>query len=330
MFISVAFSLLNVALLITPAFGAGQEMMRTRVPDDKLDQARALTNPLSDSPDILEKGKAIYEGKGTCVNCHGMRGRGDGPGAVSLNPPPRVFKSHGFWKHRTEGEIFWVIKHGSSGTGMIPFGGLLSDEEIWTVMQYERSFARGHGYKSGQQEMSAMNGGQGKHGHDGEGHGKQAGSGCQGKQKGQGCHGSGGHESDHDGQGCKKGGKDHHGTDHKDSLKQAKQAAGAAIHIQQAITAATEHVSGSAIEAEYETEEGQSFWEITIVSDDDKLLEVKIDSESGNVLSIEEKSPEEKQKRMRKRKGKMGEHDGDHEDCSKKRSGNHGELHKEQ
>lgn len=49
------------------------------------------------------------------------------------------------WRHRTEGEIFWVIKHGSPGTAMIPFGGLLSDEEIWTVLQYERSFAAGHG-----------------------------------------------------------------------------------------------------------------------------------------------------------------------------------------
>ena len=67
------------------------------------------------------------------------------PGATNLNPPPRVFRSRGFWKHRTEGEIFWVIKHGSPGTAMIPFGGLLSDEEIWTVMQYERGFARGRG-----------------------------------------------------------------------------------------------------------------------------------------------------------------------------------------
>jgi mono/diheme cytochrome c family protein len=279
-----------------------QRMMMPRVPADKLDEARALTSPLSQSPAIVEQGKAIYEGKGTCINCHGAKGRGDGPGAVSLNPPPRVFRSHGFWKHRSEGEIFWVIKYGSPGTAMIPFGGVLSDEEIWTVMQYERSFAGGHGPEGDQQGMSGMKGSQERSGH---------------KEKG------------HDGEGCKRGGKDHHGKHHEDSLKQAEQAAGAAIHIQQAITAATEHVSGSAIEAEYETEEGQAFWEITIVSDDGKLLEVNIDSENGNVLSVEEKSPEEKHKRMRKRKGKMGEHEGDHEGCSKEKSDNHGESHKE-
>lgn len=120
-----------------------QQMMMPRVPPDKIDEARMLKSPLPESPDIVEQGKKIYEGKGTCINCHGATGRGDGPGAATLNPPPRVFRSHGFWMHRTEGEIFWVIKHGSAGTAMIPFGGLLTDEEIWTVMQYERSFAGG-------------------------------------------------------------------------------------------------------------------------------------------------------------------------------------------
>ena len=162
MFTMVNLSILTLLLLISPAFGAGQEMMRTRVPADKLQEAKALKNPLATTPEILEKGKAIYEGKGTCFNCHGITGRGDGPGAVNLDPPPRVFKSHGFWKHRTEGEIFWVIKHGSPGTAMIPFGGLLSDEEIWTVMLYERSFAGGRGHGGGGRHgTSGMGGGHG-------------------------------------------------------------------------------------------------------------------------------------------------------------------------
>jgi mono/diheme cytochrome c family protein len=126
-----------------------QQMMMPRVPEDKLAEARALQSPLPSSPDIIEKGKSIYEGKGGCVNCHGVSGRGDGPGAATLNPPPRVFRSHGFWRHRSEGEIFWVIKYGSPGTGMIPFGGMLSDEEIWTVMQYEQSFSGGGSHGGG-------------------------------------------------------------------------------------------------------------------------------------------------------------------------------------
>ena len=174
-------------LTSTLGFAAGQQMMRSRVPPDKLEEARALKNPLPDSPEILEKGKALYEGKGTCANCHGMTGHGNGPGAANLNPPPRVFRSRGFWRHRTEGEIFWVIKHGSTGTAMIPFGGLLSDEEIWTVMQYERSFTGGHGRggKGRHDGMGSMGqgkerGGRGRHGmmEPGEHRGGMGESGC--------------------------------------------------------------------------------------------------------------------------------------------------------
>ena len=123
----------------------GVHGMQPRVPADKLAEARVLTSPLPDSPDAVEKGKALYHGKGGCANCHGSSGGGDGPVAASLDPSPRNFQHHGFWRHRTEGEIFWVIKHGSPQTSMIGFEGTLSDEEIWAIIQYERSFATGHG-----------------------------------------------------------------------------------------------------------------------------------------------------------------------------------------
>lgn len=125
--------------------GAEQHIMQPRVPGDKLAEARALTSPLPDSPEIVEKGKVLYYGKGTCFNCHGKDGSGNGPVAAQLDPSPRNFQHHGFWRHRTEGEIFWVIKNGSPGTSMIGFVGQLTDEEIWAVIQYERSFAGKHG-----------------------------------------------------------------------------------------------------------------------------------------------------------------------------------------
>ncbi|MDH5252256.1 MAG: c-type cytochrome [Nitrospira sp.] len=125
--------------------GAERHMMQPLVPADKLAEARALKSPLPDSPEIVAKGKALYEGKGACFNCHGTDGGGNGPAAAKLNPAPRDFRHHGFWRHRSEGEIFWTIKHGSPGTAMIAFGPVLSDEEIWSLIQYERTFAGGHG-----------------------------------------------------------------------------------------------------------------------------------------------------------------------------------------
>ena len=139
-------TMMSLMLLTLSTVSAAERHIRQpRVPTDQLDEARAMKSPLPGSPEIVGKGKKIYEGKGTCFNCHGMTGRGDGPGGSALNPSPRNFRHRGMWHHRTEGEIFWAIKNGIQGTGMIPFGGLLSDEEIWTVMQYERSFAGGRG-----------------------------------------------------------------------------------------------------------------------------------------------------------------------------------------
>ena len=132
-------------VLAGPSVGAERHMMQPLVPADKLAEARALKSPLPDSPEIVAKGKALYEGKGACFNCHGTDGGGNGPAAAKLNPAPRDFRHHGFWRHRSEGEIFWTIKHGSPGTAMIAFGPVLSDEEIWSLIQYERTFAGGHG-----------------------------------------------------------------------------------------------------------------------------------------------------------------------------------------
>lgn len=147
--IRVSVSMMGVILGGAVGLGLAAEdrhgMMRPRVPADKLAEARALANPLPDSPEIVEQGKTLYEGKGGCIKCHGAGGRGDGEAAAGLNPPPRNFRHHGFWRHRSEGEIFWVVKHGITGTAMIPFGSQLTDDEIWSIIRYERTFAARHG-----------------------------------------------------------------------------------------------------------------------------------------------------------------------------------------
>lgn len=96
--------------------------MQPGVPVDKLAEVRALTSPLPNSPEVVAQGKALCNGNGTCFNCHGKDGSGNGPVAAELDPSPRNFQHHGFWRHRTEGEIFWVITHGSVGTSMVAFG----------------------------------------------------------------------------------------------------------------------------------------------------------------------------------------------------------------
>jgi mono/diheme cytochrome c family protein len=161
-----------VVSLAIPAWAAERHMMQSLVPADKLAEARALTSPFPKSPETVAQGKALYNGKGACFNCHGTDGDGNGPLAAQLNPSPRNFQHHGFWRHRTEGEIFWVIKNGSVGTSMVGFGGQLTDGEIWALIQYIRNFGGEHGpgmmgRGEGMGPMMGRGGGMGGMGHGG-------------------------------------------------------------------------------------------------------------------------------------------------------------------
>ena len=170
--LSMFLLLVVVGSLAVPAGAAERHMMQQLVPADNLAAARALTSPLSKSPETVAQGKAIYDGKGACFNCHGKDGDGNGPLASQLNPSPRNFQHHGFWRHRTEGEIFWVIKHGSAGSSMVGFGDQLTDGEIWALIQYIRNFGGEHGSGmmgrgEGMGPMMGQGGGMGGMGHDG-------------------------------------------------------------------------------------------------------------------------------------------------------------------
>ncbi|THJ11697.1 MAG: c-type cytochrome [Nitrospira sp. CG24C] len=137
--------LVVVVFLTIPSWAAERQRVQLLVPADKLAEARALTSPLPNSPETAAQGKAIYDGKGACFRCHGKDGDGNGPLAARLNPSPRNFQDHGFWSQRTEGEVFWLIKNGSPGTGLVGYGDQLTDGEIWTLIQYLRSFTGEHG-----------------------------------------------------------------------------------------------------------------------------------------------------------------------------------------
>ena len=113
---------ISAALLMLSATVVGAEEkdpLKARVPADQMADAKAMKNPIASSPESIAKGKALFEGKGTCFNCHGKDGNGQGEAGKVLNPSPRDFTNCKFHKKRKDGELFWVIKNGSAGTGMI-------------------------------------------------------------------------------------------------------------------------------------------------------------------------------------------------------------------
>ena len=128
--------------------GADEAVLRPRVPADQIDQARTWKNPLPSTPETIEKGKQLFQGKAFCITCHGRDGKGLGgdiePGTLK-GPLPRNFTDTDWQAARTDGELFWVLKNGSKGTAMAPFIPLiLTEEEAWQVLLYVRSFSQNH------------------------------------------------------------------------------------------------------------------------------------------------------------------------------------------
>lgn len=139
---------LGLVLTVVTLSGSSHLPIDDRVPEAHLEKAIGLKAPFGDtwkaSPKIVAEGKALYEGKGTCHLCHGLSGKGDGPAKhMHATNPPRDFTDCPVQMDRDDGELFWVIKYGSAGTGMpalIP--NLLTEEEGWKVVAYLRTFCK--------------------------------------------------------------------------------------------------------------------------------------------------------------------------------------------
>jgi len=82
-----------------------------------------------------------------CANCHGKQGKGDGPRAAALQPPPRDFTA-GLFKFRstpsgslpTRDDLFHTLSGGLRGTAMMPFADL-AEIERWALVEQVRVLA---------------------------------------------------------------------------------------------------------------------------------------------------------------------------------------------
>jgi mono/diheme cytochrome c family protein len=102
------------------------------------------TNPLETTTENIAAGEMLFI-KGAkplaCAQCHGLRGKGDGTMARGMNPKPRDFSCQTMMKDIPDGQLFWIIKNGSKGTGMMGFK-MLKDDQIWQLVSYIRKFTK--------------------------------------------------------------------------------------------------------------------------------------------------------------------------------------------
>jgi mono/diheme cytochrome c family protein len=125
-----AFALLVLALLPDRTSVAQAQSSAWQIPA----AAKTEKSPLKPAPDVLKKGKGLFTSR--CQKCHGAAGKGDGPDADSKNKPADLTASKA--DQNPDGVLFYKVFNGQPPK-MPAFKGLMSRDEIWTVVEYAKS-----------------------------------------------------------------------------------------------------------------------------------------------------------------------------------------------
>ncbi|HEX9222233.1 MAG TPA: cytochrome c [Candidatus Acidoferrales bacterium] len=101
------------------------------------DAAKKVKNPVP----VTEEGLAAARGLflENCAQCHGEKGKGDGPEAAMYGVKPADLTNAQAMGKLTDGEIFYKISEGREP--MPPFKKLLSEEERWQLVNLLRTLA---------------------------------------------------------------------------------------------------------------------------------------------------------------------------------------------
>ena len=121
--------------------GGPPEGMRERHQAPVPAEYQGKTNPISADEASLARGEAIYAQQ--CATCHGDGGMGDGPAGQGLDPAPAPIAHTS--QMLSDSYLFWRISEGGAqfNTAMIPYKDILSEDEIWDVINYTRALGSG-------------------------------------------------------------------------------------------------------------------------------------------------------------------------------------------
>ena len=97
-----------------------------------LSRAPEVQNPLGGPS---RAGLARYDQ--LCRACHGAPGGPLGALGGGLNPPPPDL-SREQTQRRTDGQLYFVLRHGVRHTGMPAFGATRSERELWELVSFLR------------------------------------------------------------------------------------------------------------------------------------------------------------------------------------------------
>lgn len=114
----------------TPPPGWESRLMPMALHASVARHASEQTNPIRPTDENLIAGADTY--RQMCARCHSLPGGAPSVYGASFYPPAP--KLPGIAIQYTDGELFWIIKHGIRNTGMPAWGNMLSDDDIWQIV----------------------------------------------------------------------------------------------------------------------------------------------------------------------------------------------------
>ncbi len=93
---------------------------------------KTFTNPQAPDDSSIARGQRKF--LRTCIPCHGMELKGDGPVAAKFIPPPDLLAA--MTRGRTDGYIYSYIRHG--GAVMPTYGAQVTAQEAYDLINYIR------------------------------------------------------------------------------------------------------------------------------------------------------------------------------------------------
>jgi mono/diheme cytochrome c family protein len=84
-------------------------------------------------PELAERAFGHYSV--ACTTCHGAPGVAPSPWMITNPPSPLLVDTADNW---TDGELFWIIKHGIKMTGMPALGPTHTDADLWAISAFVR------------------------------------------------------------------------------------------------------------------------------------------------------------------------------------------------
>lgn len=101
------------------------------------DEYKNMENPVPANEESKKIGQVLYTKH--CALCHGKSGLGDGVKAKTLKDFAGDFSGE-YYQNQTDGEHFYKTKFGREE--MPKYEEKLTDEEIWHIVNYMRTFKK--------------------------------------------------------------------------------------------------------------------------------------------------------------------------------------------